>query len=111
MASIKKAVPSKEKGMPIMGPACFINRGHSRPSSKDKTVPDTAPVAKKIATPLLHAMVMFLYTGLPVRSQNKWETHIKNGIAIAMQEKMMWNPNDKAICERAAIKSSINSIC
>jgi len=55
---MKKAVPSKEKGIPNIGPACFIKFGQSRPNSNDKTVPDTAPVAKKMATPLLHALVM-----------------------------------------------------
>jgi len=54
----KNAVPSHEKGMPIIGPACFINSGHNKPSSNDKTVPDTAPTAKKIATPFDQALVM-----------------------------------------------------
>ena len=67
MASIKKAVPSREKGRPNIGPACFMNPGHNKPSSKESTVPDTAPVAKKIATPLLQAFVTFRYTGFPVR--------------------------------------------
>ena len=60
MASIKKAVPSREKGKPKMGPACSINLGHNKPSSKESTVPETAPVAKKMATPLLQALVTFL---------------------------------------------------
>src|SRR5688572_4310724 len=62
IASIKNAVPSREKGIPNIGPACLINVGQSRPSSNDSTVPDTAPVAKKMATPLLQAFVKFLYT-------------------------------------------------
>jgi hypothetical protein len=61
MASIKNAVPSSENGIPKIGPACFIKPGHNKPSSKERTVPDTAPVAKKIATPLLHAFVMLRY--------------------------------------------------
>jgi len=32
-----------------------------------RPVPDTAPVAKKIATPLLQAFVTFRKTGFPVR--------------------------------------------
>src|SRR5436190_1826584 len=67
IASMKKAVPSKENGSPKIGPACFMNVGHSSPSSKESTVPDTAPVAKKIATPLLQAFVTFRNTDFPVR--------------------------------------------
>src|SRR5690554_5356777 len=51
IASTKNAVPSHEKGNPNIGPACSINVGHSIPSSKLKTVPETAPTAKNIATP------------------------------------------------------------
>src|SRR5487761_2077240 len=53
IASTKKAVPSQENGIPMMAPACFINAGQSNPSSKESTVPETAPTAKKMATPLL----------------------------------------------------------
>ena len=51
MASVKKAKPSKEKGMPIIAPAFSIKPGHNKPSSKDNTVPDTAPTAKRTAVP------------------------------------------------------------
>ena len=54
---MKKAVPSNEKGIPKIGPACFINPGQSKPNSKESMVPETAPVANKIATPLLQALV------------------------------------------------------
>src|SRR5258705_7814945 len=37
IASIKNAVPSQENGIPIIAPACFINSGQSKPSSKDRT--------------------------------------------------------------------------
>ena len=43
MASVKKARPSSENGMPMMGPACRMKVGQSSPSSKESTVPDTAP--------------------------------------------------------------------
>ncbi|MNE30291.1 hypothetical protein D3C80_1237970 [compost metagenome] len=61
MASMKNAVPSNEKGIPKIGPACFMNSGHNNPNSNESMVPETAPVTKKIATPLLHAFVKFLY--------------------------------------------------
>ena len=49
---MKKANPSSENGMPMIGPANFMNSGHSSPSSNDSTVPETAPTAKRIAVPL-----------------------------------------------------------
>ncbi len=55
MASRKNAVPSHEKGKPMMGPACTMKVGHRNPSSSESTVPDTAPTAKNTATPLAHA--------------------------------------------------------
>lgn len=32
---------------------------------------------------------------------------MKKGITIPIQAKMIWNPRERAICERAAKKSSI----
>ena len=52
MASVKNAKPSSEKGRPMMEPACSMKVGQSRPSSKESTVPETAPTAKRIAVPL-----------------------------------------------------------
>jgi hypothetical protein len=51
MASTKNANPSSENGIPKMGPAKAMNRGHRSPSSNDRTVPDTAPTANRIAVP------------------------------------------------------------
>ena len=52
IASVKKAKPSSENGMPMIAPAKAMNRGHSRPSSKESTVPETAPTANRMAVPL-----------------------------------------------------------
>ena len=49
---MKKAKPSGEKGMPMMPPANSMKRGQSSPSSKERTVPETAPTAKRIAKAL-----------------------------------------------------------
>src|SRR5439155_9459786 len=49
---VKKANPSSENGMPMIGPANRMNSGQRSPSSNDNTVPDTAPTAKRIAVPL-----------------------------------------------------------
>jgi len=52
IASMKNAKPSSENGKPMMPPAYFMNCGHSKPNSKDRIVPETAPTANKIAIPL-----------------------------------------------------------
>ncbi len=57
IASVKKAKPSSENGIPIIGPAWRMNSGHSSPSSKESTVPETAPTAKRIAVPRAHRLV------------------------------------------------------
>ena len=51
IASVKNANPSSENGIPMIGPANSMNRGHRSPSSNDSTVPDTAPTANRIAVP------------------------------------------------------------
>ena len=66
MASKKKDVPSKENGIPIIGPAWSINFGHNSPNSNDRTVPETAPTAKKMASPRDQAFAKSRYTCLPV---------------------------------------------
>ena len=43
--------------MPMMAPASSMKCGHSRPSSKERTVPETAPTAKKMAVPLAQRFV------------------------------------------------------
>ena len=49
MASRKKKMPSKAKGTPNAAPHWPMNVGHSRPNSKESTVPVTAPTAKVTA--------------------------------------------------------------
>src|SRR6266496_3362864 len=67
IASVKKAKPSSEKGIPIIAPDFSIKAGQSRPSSNESTVPDTAPTAKRMAAPLDHRFVSSKKTGRPVR--------------------------------------------
>src|SRR4029077_2615858 len=52
IASRKNAKPSAEKGRPKIAPEKAMNRGHSRPSSKESAVPDTAPTANRIPNAL-----------------------------------------------------------
>ena len=49
MASVKKNRPSKANGTPKAAPHCSMNFGHSRPNSKLRTVPVTAPTANVTA--------------------------------------------------------------
>src|SRR5437879_7355450 len=51
IASVKKAKPSRENGIPMTEPASSMKRGQSSPSSKERTVPDTAPTANRMAVP------------------------------------------------------------
>ena len=48
MASVKKANPSSDRGMPTMGPARSMNPGNNNPSSNERTVPETAPTATTV---------------------------------------------------------------
>ena len=66
-----------------------MNDGHSRPSSKESTVPDTAPTAKHTAVPRAQRFVRSRYTESRVRSQRPSLTTISTGIAIPMTAKTM----------------------
>ena len=48
---------------PMIGPANFMKFGQSRPNSNDRTVPETAPTANRIAAPFAHAGVAALLVG------------------------------------------------
>jgi hypothetical protein len=54
---VKKAKPSREKGMPMIAPACSMKVGQRSPSSKESTVPETAPTANRMAVPLAQRRV------------------------------------------------------
>src|SRR5687767_1999305 len=105
MASRKKAKPSSENGRPKMGPAWAMNVGQRRPSSKDSTVPDTAPTAKRIAVPLAQRMASLRKTGFPVFSHMPSAMAIITGMVMPATEKRMWKASDIAICARAARRS------
>ena len=66
IASVKKANPSSEKGMPMIGPANSMKPGQSRPSSNESTVPDTAPTANRIAVPLAQRLASSRQIASPV---------------------------------------------
>ena len=49
IASVKKKIPSSAKAGPKTSPKRLMNSGHSRPISKESTVPVTAPAANRTA--------------------------------------------------------------
>jgi len=68
--------------MPMIGPACSMNRGQSSPSSKLSTVPDTAPTANRMAVPFAHRLARSRYTGSPVVCQRRSASTINTGMPI-----------------------------
>lgn len=54
MASRKKAMPSIVNGSPMTSPNLPMNSGQRTPISNERTVPNTAPTAKRTAVALAH---------------------------------------------------------
>jgi hypothetical protein len=71
--------------------------GQRRPSSNERTVPDTAPTANRMAAPLDQRFASSRYAGSPVRRYRHSATHMSSGSPIPTTEKMMWKPSDIAI--------------
>src|SRR2546427_1088883 len=89
----------------MISPAHFMNPGHKSPSSKDRTVPETAPMAKRMAVPVAQRLANAKETASLVRSQRHSASAIMKGMATPIDAKIMWKANDMAICERAASRS------
>ena len=102
---MKNANPSSENGIPITGPANRMKVGQSRPSSNDSTVPDTAPMANRIAVPLAQRLARSRHSRSPVFRYRRSATTISTGMPMPTTAKMMWKPSETAICERAAKRS------
>ena len=101
MASRKKKIPSSENGSPIAAPYRPIRPGHSRPISYDSTVPDTAPTATSTAITLDQRRASSIATGslrlMPIHSA----VIVTAANATPKHARMMWNPSDDPICDRA----------
>ena len=101
MASRKKKIPSSENGSPIAAPYRPIRPGQSRPISYDSTVPDTAPTATSTAITLDHRRASSIATGslrlMPIHSA----VIVTAANATPKHARMMWNPSDDPICDRA----------
>ena len=52
--AVTTKIPEK---MPMIAPAFSINAGRNRPSSNERTVPDTAPTAKRMAVPFTQRLL------------------------------------------------------
>src|SRR5512132_33168 len=102
IASRKKKIPSIAKPTPKASPKRPVNRGHSRPNSKERTVPVTAPTAKRTAT----AFDQLRASRSASWSFFRWPCHsaisITAGKATPKQARTMWNPSVKPIWLRAA---------
>src|SRR5512134_4012527 len=107
MASAKKANPSRAKGRPMIAPANDMKRGHNSPSSKERTVPETAPTANRTAVPRAQRLASSRNTGFPVRRCAASAMTMRRGIPIPATAKTIWKAKNIAICARANSSSSI----
>src|SRR5215469_13958463 len=106
IASRKKKIPSIENGKPIAAPNRPIRPGHSRPISYDSTVPDTAPTATSTAmtfdqrrassSAAASLRLMPIHSAVSATAAN----------ATPKQARMMWNPCDDPIWDRAGTAST-----
>ena len=82
-----------------------MKRGHSRPSSNDSTVPDTAPTANRIAVPLaqrLRQLEVDRVAACAVPAPSA--ITISTGSAMPTAANTMWNASDIAIWPRAKVE-------
>ena len=86
---MKKANPSAENGMPMMPPAYSMNPGQSSPSSKESTVPETAPTANRMAKAFDQRFASARQAPLPVRRYMPSAITINRGRPIPRAAKMM----------------------
>jgi hypothetical protein len=105
---VKNANPSRENGIPMTDPAYCMKRGHRSPSSKERTVPERAPIAKRIVVPFAHRSARSRYAGSPVDLHRHSAIVIINGSDTPTAAKMMWKANDMPIWDRAAITLSMS---
>jgi hypothetical protein len=81
----------------MIGPANSMKPGQSSPSSKESTVPDTAPTAKRIAVPLDHRFARSRWMASPVFCQRRSAMTMSTGMPIPTTAKMIWKASDTAI--------------
>ena len=67
IASMKNANASSANGSPITDPHRPINPGQNSPSAKDRTVPDTAPIATRMPSARAQRRVIAIHTASSLR--------------------------------------------
>src|ERR1700682_4004456 len=100
---MKKANPSAENGRPKMPPENAIKRGHRSPSSKERTVPETAPTAKRIPNAFDHLRASTIHASSCRHRARPFATHMSKGNPTPSTAKTMWNPSEVPIVARARI--------
>src|SRR5580692_5235205 len=101
IASRKKKIPSSENGKPIAAPNRPIRPGHSRPISYDSTVPDTAPTATSTAMTFDQRRASSSAAASPRLMPIHSAVMMTAAKAMPKHARMMWNPSDDPICDRA----------
>jgi hypothetical protein len=89
IASRKNAKPSSENGIPMIAANERMNSGHSRPSSKGNTVPETAPTAARIVVPFAHRFASSRYASSRVTLHLHSAITIIRGRAMPIAAKIM----------------------
>src|SRR5579864_2617866 len=87
--------------MPNAAPNLPIRPGHSRPSSYDSTVPDTAPTATSTAMTFDQRRASSSAAASPRLMPIHSAVMVTAANAMPKQARMMWNPSDDPICDRA----------
>src|SRR5438034_6782654 len=111
IASRKNAKPSRANGIPKIGPANAMKPGHSRPSSNESTVPETAPPANRIAVPRAHRWARASAASSFLQSQSASAMAMSTGMPMPIAANTMWKASDIAIWERAARRSLTRLYC
>jgi len=105
IASRKKKRPSIENPMPKASPKRRIISGQSSPSSKERTVPVTAPTAKRTATARDQRSARRRASASSWRRPRYSAISMIAGKATPKQAMMMWKPSVNAIWYLAASRS------
>jgi hypothetical protein len=106
IASVKKANPSIAKANPNTSPHCSMNRGQRSPSSNDRIVPVTTPIANRMSITFDQRFASALYAGLPVRWCSHSTKSTMAGKEIPKQTSGMCTPNESACICRASVRYS-----
>ncbi len=103
---MKKANPSAENGSPKIAPEKAMKRGQSRPSSKERVVPETAPTANRMPKAFDQRRDRVSQTPSCVLSHSPSATSIRSGMPTPSTANTMWKPSDVPIVARASVRLS-----